>query len=121
MFTETLTDRDDVIGIVCEGKLSQADLKRMHALLHERLETANGSPGLLVDLTGFEGYEGPAAMAEDLKMDTAHRNDFHRIAVVGERRWMQWGTSLAGLLTRAEMRWFDAAETAVATDWVRPG
>ncbi|MEA1943681.1 MAG: STAS/SEC14 domain-containing protein [Pseudomonadota bacterium] len=83
MFTETLTDRDDAIGIVCEGKLSQADLKRMRALLHERLETASGSPSLLVDITEFEGYEGPATLAEDLKINTAHRNDFNRIASWG--------------------------------------
>ena len=34
MFTETRKDRDDVIGIVCEGKLGEGDLERMHALLH---------------------------------------------------------------------------------------
>ena len=37
MFTETLKDHDDVIGIVCEGKLTEDDMERMHALLHERL------------------------------------------------------------------------------------
>ena len=38
MFTETLTAHDDTIGLACEGKLSESDLKRMHALLHERLQ-----------------------------------------------------------------------------------
>lgn len=58
----------------------------MHALLHERLGTTD-NPGLVLDLTSFEGYEEPSAMLEDLKVDTAHANDFGRIAVVGERRW----------------------------------
>jgi hypothetical protein len=62
----------------------------MHALLHERLGTTD-NPGLVLDLTSFEGYEEPSAMLEDLKVDTAHANDFGRIAVVGERRWMEWG------------------------------
>lgn len=35
MFRETLTRDSDVIGIVCEGKLSEDELKHMHALLHE--------------------------------------------------------------------------------------
>ena len=118
MFTETLTQHDDVIGIACEGKLTEAELKSMHALLHERLGQAS-KPGLFLDLTGFEGYEGLAALGEDLKMDTAHRNDFGRIAIVGEGRWMEWGTSLASLLTRSEMRWFELSEKDEAVTWAR--
>ena len=76
MFTETLTAHDDTIGLACEGKLSESDLKRMHALLHERLQETS-KPGLVLDLTRFEGYDGPSALLEDLKIDTAHRNDFH--------------------------------------------
>lgn len=120
MFAETLTGRDDVIGIACEGALGEEDLTRMHALLHERLE-AGARPGLVVDLTGFEGYEGFAALREDVKMEAVHRNDFDRIAVIGERRWMEWGTALAGALTRAEIRWFDAAEAGRAADWAAGG
>ena len=116
MFTETRTNRDDVIGIACEGKLSESDLERMHALLHERLASVE-EPGLVVDLTKFEGYTGLAAMREDFKMDTAHRNDFSRIAVVGEAAWQHWGTTLAKALTRAEMRWFDASALDVAAEW----
>ena len=55
MFKETLTEHDDVIGLVCEGKLSEDDFERMHTLIHERL-SQGGRPGLLLDLTKFEGY-----------------------------------------------------------------
>ncbi len=120
MFTETLTAQDDVVGIACEGKLTEDDLKRMHALLHERLQSED-KPGLVADLTGFERYEGPAALREDLKMDTTHRNDFRRIAVIGDSKWMEWGTSLAGLLTRSEMRWFEPGEEDAAAEWARNG
>lgn len=80
MFREILENDDAVIALVGEGKLSQDDMKRMHAVLHERLE-AGSNPGLLVHLEGFDGYEGAAAMLEDFKMDLSHRNDFTRIAV----------------------------------------
>jgi hypothetical protein len=69
MFKETLTEHDDVIGLVCEGKLTEADFKKMHALLHERLGTTD-NPGLVLDLTSFEGYEEPSAILEVLKIDT---------------------------------------------------
>ena len=118
MFTETQTRHDGVIGIACEGKLTKAELERMHALLHERLE-APSKPGLVLDLTRLKGYDEPAAMLEDLKIDTAHARDFGRIAIIGDGKWMEWGTKLAGALTRAEMRWFDAAEMDAAILWAR--
>ena len=118
MFTETLKDHEDVIGIDSDGKLTEGDLRRMHELLHERLASADCS-GLVVDLTGFDGYQGLSALREDLKMDTAHRNDFSRIAVIGDRKWMEWGTSLASALTRAEMQWFDSGEAEAAKAWAR--
>jgi hypothetical protein len=118
MFTETLKDHDDVIGIVCGGKLTEEDLRRMHELLHER-QASTDCPGLVVDLTSFDGYPGLAALREDAKMDTAHRNDFSRIAVIGNSKWMKWGTSLASTLTCAEMRWFDNGGAETANDWAR--
>lgn len=117
MFIETQPERSDVVGIACEGKLGDSDLKQMHTLLHERLAAAD-KPGLVVDLTKFEGYTGLAAMREDLKMDTAHRNDFSRIAVVGDKTWQEWGTAFAKALTRAEMRWFNTNEMTEAVEWM---
>jgi len=118
MFTETLTAHDDVVGIACNGKLSEDDIQRMHALLHERLRVAN-KPGIVINLVGFEGHAGIEALREDIKMDTSHRNEFGRVAVVGERKWIKWGTSLAGLLTSSEMRYFDTSDADAAVDWVR--
>jgi len=118
MFTETLTDHDNVIGIACEGKLTENDLNLMNVLLHERLAIEQ-KPGLVVDLTKFDGYESLAALPEDLKMDTAHRNDFSRIAVIGDEACMEWGSKLAAALTRSEMRWFDSLEREDAIAWAR--
>ena len=103
MFTGIMTGHDDLIGVACECKLSESDLKRMHALLHERLQETS-KPGLVLDLTRFEGYDGPSALLEDLKIDTAHRNDFRRVAVVGEGALLEWGTRFADVLTTAELR-----------------
>jgi len=118
MFTETLSAHDDVIGIACDGTLSRSDLGRMHALLHDRLDRS-GKVGLVLDLTGFEGYEGSAAVLEDLRIDTAHANDFSRVAIVGAGRLLEWGMELAGALSSAEMRGFDTAEMAAAVAWAR--
>ncbi|MAM25435.1 MAG: hypothetical protein CML55_08650 [Rhodobacteraceae bacterium] len=56
---------------------------------------------------------------EDLKTDTTHANDFVRIAVIGERHWMEWGTKFVDKLTRAEIRWFHSSETSRAVEWAQ--
>ncbi|MGR3380435.1 STAS/SEC14 domain-containing protein [Roseovarius indicus] len=104
------------MGLACEGKLSESELKRMHALLHQRLPEPS-KPGLVLDLTRFEGYDGPSALLEDLKIDTAHRNDFRRVAVVGEGALMKWGTRFADVLTKAELPQLDPSETDAAIAW----
>jgi hypothetical protein len=116
MFTETLTGRDDVVGIACKGKLTRDDLERMHQLLHEKL-SRTPDLGLLVDLTEFDGYETIGALISDATMDVAHRNDFSRVAVVGDQRWLDLGTAFARFLTNSEMRWFDSTGVDEAAQW----
>jgi len=117
MYAETLTDHDDIIGLACVDKLSERDLREMHAFLHQRLAETS-KPGLVLDLTRFDGYEGTSALLEDLKMDTAHAIDFRRVAVVGEGALMEWGTKFTDSFTKAELRQFDPAETDAAITWV---
>ena len=45
MFTGIMTGHDDLIGVACECKLSESDLKRMQGLLQERLQETS-EPGL---------------------------------------------------------------------------
>jgi len=120
MVTEFLHEFDDVVGIVCDGEFTREDLTNIHALLNERL-AATSEPGLVVDLTRFTGYSDIGASVADIRMDLTHRNDFSRIAIIGQQRWTELGTALASLLTRAEMRWFDTGQADHAADWVRRG
>ena len=61
MFTGIMTGHDDVIGVACECKLSESDLKRMHGLLQERLQETS-KPGLVLELTRFEAVNVPSAL-----------------------------------------------------------
>lgn len=120
MFRETSKSDEALVGLICEGDMSKGDFQQMHELLHERL-AVNPKTGLLIHMKNFTGYENLPAVAEDLKVDVSHRNDFSRIAVVGDRKWMKWGTVLAQSLTSAELRWFDTEEIGQATIWARGG
>lgn len=116
MFMEVPTGNDAVLRIDCHGKLTKDDLHTMHQLLHARLAELV-KPGLVIGLDAFSGYDNPAAMAEDIRMDLAHRNDFARVAIVGDKTWVEWGAAVANAFTTGELRWFEAGNMNGAVKW----
>ena len=118
MFTASLKEYPDIVGIACEGSLTDDDLYGIHILLQESLASAH-QPGLVVDLSRFTGYSDPETFSEYVRIDIIHWNDFSRIAIVGDQKWMELGVAVASFLTRAEMRWFDAGEAEQAVEWAR--
>lgn len=116
MYAERAIEDERVLVLECNGELTADEFKAMHALVHERLDQRSRR-GLVLSLDGFEGYGGPAALLEDVRVDFKHRNDFDRIAIVGDQRWLQWGSLVAKLLTQGELRWFEQSAYDDAVRW----
>lgn len=83
----------------------------------QRLVHAHGKLRVLLDMTRFHGWHAEA-MWEEVKFDLEHLNEMERMAVVGEKQWQHAIASFAKPFTPAEIRYFDAAESAQARDWV---
>lgn len=116
MYAERMIEDERVLVLECSGQLTADEFQAVHALVHERLDE-RGRRGLVLSLDGFEGYDGPAALLEDVRVDLKHRNDFDRIAIVGDQRWLQWGSLVAKLLTQGELRWFEQSAYDDAVRW----
>ncbi len=69
----------------------------MLALLDRKL-AGSDKPALVIFMGAFEGNEDATALWADMKVDTRHANDFSRIAVVADRKWIEWGTKAAALV-----------------------
>jgi hypothetical protein len=83
----------------------------------QRLVHAHGKLRILLDMTDFHGWHA-GAMWEEVKFDLEHRGEMELLAVVGEKRWQHAIASFAKPFTPAEIRYFDAAESAQARAWV---
>ncbi|MEQ9637836.1 MAG: STAS/SEC14 domain-containing protein [Devosia marina] len=116
MFRLVPTDSDIVLRVDCDGKLSTQDIAGIHAALHRHLE-AEGRTSLVIGLANFEGYESGTALKKDFQMDVKHRNDFWRVALIGDQSWGEWGATLGDLFSSAELRWFDADHASHAVAW----
>lgn len=114
-----IEERAGLITITAGGTLESADYDRFVPIF-ERIaaQKAGTVPMLIVLMSDFSGWD-LGGLWRDLKFDVKHKNSFGRIAIVGDRKWEEWGTKLFDPLFRAEMKFFATAERGAAQSWVR--
>lgn len=114
-----IEERAGLITITAGGTLESADYDRFVPIF-ERIaaQKAGTVPMLIVLMSDFSGWD-LGGLWRDLKFDVKHKNSFGRIAIVGDRKWQEWGTKLFDPLFRAEMKFFATAERGAAQSWVR--
>jgi universal stress protein A len=117
MFETIAVNADHIIGIRASGRLTDKDYKEFLPEL-EKLINREGPLSLYVDMENFEGWE-PKAAWDDLKFGLAHDVDFKRIAVIGDKKWMEWMIRLSDIFFSAEIRYFPAMEKQQAMDWLQ--
>ena len=119
MWKDVKIEGEGVLGLECDGKLSKQDFETMHAWLDRELEAAKGKPALVIFMGEFEGYESAAAIWADMKVDTRHANDFSRVAMVADQKWIEWGAKAADFVLPPELKWFENAAGRAAIAWAR--
>ncbi|WP_324262274.1 STAS/SEC14 domain-containing protein [Altererythrobacter sp. H2] len=74
---------------------------------------------MLIELSpDFTGWD-PGGIWRDLKFDAKHKDSFGRIAIVGDRKWEEWGTKVSDPHFRAKMKFFEPLERDAAESWAR--
>ena len=107
----------DIVEIEASGTLSGDDYDRLVPEL-ERLAAERGPLRLYIELHDFHGWTGPG-LWKDLKFDATHQDDMERIAIVGDKRWQEWVTTLSDPLLEADMRFFAPEQAHEAKKWAR--
>lgn len=120
MIEVTHAPEDGLVTIRASGKLTGADYDTALPEIEAAIGRADGALNSVIDVTGLEGIE-LAALWKDLKFDIRHFADFGRIAVVGRSRAQQIGARASGLLTDAELAFFDADAADDARRWAAGG
>jgi hypothetical protein len=111
---EVIERQGDLVEVRVSGKLQRADYARVVPQLESAIE--RGPLRLLVELHDFEGW-APQALVDDLRFDLRHRDDFARIAVVGEAKLEALATQISKPIFRGETRFFEDLEEA--RRWLR--
>jgi hypothetical protein len=113
----TITERDEGKTLVVDAhdKLTRSDYERFVPQI-ERLIERHGKINFVARLVDLDGVE-VAALWEDLKFDVKHYDDVERVAIVGDRRWMEWMAQFCKPFTTAEVEYFTPERFDEAVAW----
>ncbi len=114
-------ENEGLVWIEAGEKLDAEDFDTFVPLFERIAERRPGTVPMLIKLKpDFRGWsiEG---LWRDLKFDIRHRGQFDRIAIVGEKKLVEWGTKFSASLFSGKMRYFNLEEVEQAEKWVRTG
>ena len=117
MITRLESGAPNIVGFVLSGKLHDEDYRTFVPAL-EAAVAAEDKLRLYARFEDFHGWDLHAAW-DDFKFGIKHYAGFERIALVGDRRWEEWMATFCKPFTRAEVRYYDAADEAAAWAWLR--
>lgn len=105
-----------MLAITARGKLTKEDYAGLLPQLEHMLET-HGPLRFYIKLEDFSGFE-MGALWEDIKFDYKHKNMYGKTAIVGEKKWEEWGTKISSLFFDSEMKFFSKDQEDEAWKWV---
>ena len=104
------------IEIGLHGKLTHEDYAVFVPIVDKALKEAKGlEADLLVDMREFTGWEMLAAW-DDLKFGLKHRNDFRKMAIMGEKKWEEVSLQMMSHLMKGKVKHFKKRVKALA--WI---
>lgn len=106
-----------VLAVKASGYITKEDYEDTLPEL-DRLIARHGPLRFFIHLDDVEGIE-PKALWEDAKFDWMHRNDYEKIAMVGDRQWQDWATAMSKPFFKAETKFFREEESDRAWQWVQ--
>ena len=111
---EITTHEGNLFELTATGTLDHSDYERVLPTIEKAAD--EDDLRMLIALRDFSGWS-PRAIVDDLQFDVAHRNDFKRIAIVGEKKLEEWVTKLSKPFFSGEVKFFE--QEARARTWVR--
>ena len=105
-----------ILVVDFSGKLGKADYEHFVPEF-ERLLRQHGKLNVLIDMTGFHGWEAGATW-EDIKFDIRHFADIERLAMVGEKEGQHGMPTFCKPFTETTVRYFDHSDAAAARKWL---
>ena len=109
-------DQYAFISLKAVGTLTHEDYLTITPLIDGALEKVDHPKvDLLFDATQLDGWELRAAW-DDLKLGLKHGSEFQKVAVCGNKRWLQVAAKIGGWFVSDDVKYFDDIQDAL--EWI---
>ena len=117
MITINDHNNSNIIETVAEEKLDEQDYEKLIPILESKIKRF-GKISWYFEVNNFDGWT-VEAMWKDAKFDIKHRNDFEKIAIVGNKQWHVWMSEILKPFTDADIKYYDSENKEVAKQWIK--
>jgi len=100
-------NHDFSLDIKASGKLTHADYEIINPLVDSAMHAVKDAKvKVLFDAMELEGWELRAAW-DDFKFGLKHNNEFEKIAIYGNQKWLEKSAKVASWFMSGEVQYFD--------------
>ena len=117
MFQFIPVHEDNIYAIRVSGRLSHEDYQKFLPELEDLIKE-NEKISLLIEFDDFHGLD-IAAIKDDFNFGRKHNNDFEKLAVVGDKKFLKWMTLISSPFIKASIKYFERPDLQSAWDWLR--
>jgi hypothetical protein len=107
----------NVLKIVAPDKL-KADDFLLIAPQVDSLIREYGKVRLLIDATGFDGWETTAAFEHHAGFVKTHQQNVERIAVIATHDWQRWLVGALRIFVHPDVKAYDTDQEGEALQWL---
>jgi len=117
MIEQLPCDSHKCLAFKLSGKLHDEDYQNFVPLVDAAI-AEEGKVRLLAEFQDFHGWDAHA-LWDDIKFSTTHCTKIERIALVGEKSWEKYMSSVCKPFTMAKIKYFDIGEYDAAMSWLK--
>ena len=107
----------NALKIVAPGKLKADDFHQIAPQI-DSLIRQHGKIRLLIDASGFNGWENIAAFENHAGFIKNHQKKIERIAVITAHEWQHWLIGAVRIFVHPEVRAYDESHASEDLQWI---
>ena len=107
----------NALRLIAPKKLKAEDFRQFRPQI-DSLISRHGKIRLLIDGSGFDGWENIAALQAHAGFIRSHQQKIERIAVIARHNWQHWVIGAVRMFLHPEVRAYDRNHENEALQWI---
>jgi SpoIIAA-like len=107
----------NALRLTAPEKLKADDFRQIAPQV-DSLISQHGKIRLLIDASGFKGWENIAAFQNHAGFIRTHQQKVERIAVIAAHNWQHWLIGAVRIFLHPEVRAYDKSHESEALQWI---